>query len=256
MRRRLLTVAARIGSMILLAQGVTAGAAEVRVIATPALSASMAELGPQFERATGHTLVIRYALVVAQKQQIDAGEFDLAIVPSFVLDDAIKGGRIDAHTRATVARVSLSVGVRAGAPKPDLTSIDAFKRAMLNARSLSYVTDEPTGRHLAKGFESLGIAESMKAKTRSEETVARVWEAVASGEVELGFGLASNAVAVRGVELAGSLPRELQYYVTMIAGVGTAARQGDAAKALINYLMAPEAAAVMKAKGMEPGAPR
>lgn len=254
MKLRLLAVAARIGSMILLAQGVTAGAAEVRVIASPGLSAAMAELGPQFERATGHTLAIRYGLVVAQKQQIDAGEFDLAIVPSFVLDDAIKQGKIAADTRTAVARVGLGVGVRAGAPKPDLTSIDAFKRALLNAKSVSYVTDEPAGRHIAKGFESLGIAESMKAKTRSQETVTRVWEAVASGEVELGFGFTSNAVAVRGVELAGSFPPELQYSVMMIAGVGTTARQGDAAKALIKHLIAPEAVAVMKAKGMD--APR
>jgi molybdate transport system substrate-binding protein len=242
-------------ALLMLLVSISAEAAEIRIIASPGLSAAFEVLGPQFERATGHTLAMQYGLIVVQKQQIEAGAFDLAIVPSLVLDDAIKQGKITADTRTPVARVSVGVGVRANTAKPDLTSTDAFKRALLNAKSVSYVTDEPTGRHIAKEFERLGIADAMKAKTKSQETTARVWQAVASGEVELGFGFTSNALSVRGVELAGLFPPELQYSAVLTAGVSVAARQADGAKALIKYLLAPEAAAVMKTKGLEPAAP-
>ncbi len=238
--------------LMLLAQGIAAEAAEIRVIASPGLSAAFGDLGPQFERVTGHTLAIQYGLVVAQNQRINSGEFDLAIVPGFVLDDAIKQGRIAAATRTAVARVDLGVGMRAGAVKPDLASVDAFKRALLNAKSVTYVTDEPAGRTIIKGFERLGIAESMNAKTKSQTNVARVWQAVASGEVELGFGFTSNLLSVRGVELAGPFPSELQYSVEMTAGIGVTAKQADAARVFIKYLLAPEAVAAMKAKGLEP----
>jgi molybdate transport system substrate-binding protein len=126
---------------------------------------------------------------------------------------------------------------------------------MLNAKSVSYVTDDPVGRQIAQGFERLGIADAMKAKTKPRDTVARVWQAVASGEVELAFGLMSIAVSVRGVELAGPFPPELQYSTVMTAGVGIAARQADAAKTLVKYLLTPEAAAVLKAKGRKPAVP-
>jgi molybdate transport system substrate-binding protein len=251
----LLPVVKTAAALLTFLVSISAEAAEIRVIASPGLSTVFGVLGPQFERATGHTLAMQYGLLAAQKQQIEAGAFDVAIIPSSVLDDAIKQGKITAETRTPVARVSLGVGVRADTAKPDLTSLDAFKRTLLNAKSVSYVTDEPTGRHIAMGFERLGIADAMKAKTMSQETTARVWQAVASGEVELGFGFASNALSVRGVELAGPFPPELQYSVVMTAGVGVAARQADGAKALIRYLLAPEAAEVMKEKGMESTAP-
>jgi molybdate transport system substrate-binding protein len=154
-----------------------------------------------------------------------------------------------------VARIGLSVGVRAGAAKPDLTSVEAFKRALVAAKSVAYVADESTGRQIARDFESLGIADAMKLKVKPQDTVARVWQAVASGDVELGFGLTSNLLSAQGVDLAGSFPAEFQYSVVMVAGIGTAAREADAAKALVRYLLAPEAAAVLKAKGLEPSAP-
>ena len=240
------------GLLMLLAQDIAADAGEIRVIASPGLSAAFGDLSPQFERVTGHTLAIQYGLVVAQKQRIELGEFDLAIVPAFVLDDAIKQGTIAANTRTAVARASLGIGVRAGTVKPDLSSVEDFKRALLNAKSVAYVTDEPAGRTIIKGFERLGIAESMNAKTKSQTSVARVWQAVAGGEVELGFGFTSNLLSVQGVEFAGPFPSELQYSVVMTAGIGATAKQADAARVFIKYLLAPEAVAAMKAKGLEP----
>lgn len=238
--------------LMLWAQGFVAEAAEIRVVASPGISAAFAELGPRFERATGHTLTIKYGLIPAQKQQIESGAFDLAIVPSAVLDDAIKNGKIAADTRTSLVRVSLGVGVRAGSVKPDLTSTDTFKRALLNAASVSYVTDEPTGRQITQDFERLGIAGVMKAKTKPQATTTAVWQAVASGEAELGFGFASNAVSVPGVELAGLFPAELQYSTVLASAVGATAQQADPAKALVKYLLSPEAADALMAKGLTP----
>jgi molybdate transport system substrate-binding protein len=219
---------------MLFALGVAAEAAEIRVVSSPGLTAVFKVIGPQFERATGHKLTFQYGLEAAQKQYIQAGDFDLAIVPSRVLDDAIKDGKIAADTRTLVARAGLSVGVRAGAAKPDVAS---------------------TGRQIAKGFESLGIAEIMKAKTKPQKTVTLVWQAVASGDAEIGFSFTSNLLSAPGVELAGPFPAELQYSVVLAAGIGSAARQADAAKSFIKYLLTPEAASVLKAKGLEPPAP-
>jgi molybdate transport system substrate-binding protein len=123
--------------LMLWAQGITAKAAEIRVIASPGLSVVFEKLGPKFERATGHTLAMQYGLVVVQKQQIEAGDFDLAIVPSPVLDDAIKQGKVAADTRTPVARVFLGVGIRVGASSPGLASVDAFRRALLDAKSIT-----------------------------------------------------------------------------------------------------------------------
>ena len=245
-------MAAAIGALVSLVQGGPAVASEIRIVASPGISGVLGQVGPLFERASGHTLAIQYGLVPAQKKQIGSGEFDLAIVPSFVLDEAITQGKIAAGSRATIARALIAVGVRAGAAKRDVSSVDAFKRAMLAAKSVSYVTNEPTGINIAKGFERLGIADAMNAKTKSQDTVQHVWQAVANGDVELGFGFTSNALAVPGVEVAGPFPEELQFPTIMAAGIGSSARQADAAKALIAYLLSPEAAAVIKAKGLEP----
>jgi molybdate transport system substrate-binding protein len=231
-------------------RGVAAEAAEIRIVTSPGLSAVFKVLGPQFERETGNTVSFRYGLQAEQKKQIEAGDFDLAIVPSDVLDGAIKAGKVVAATRIAVARVDLGAGVRAGAAKPDLSSVDAFKRAMLAAQSVAYVADEPTGMQIASDFEKLGIAEIMKAKTKPQKTVALVWKSVASGDAELGFGFASNILSVGGVELAGHFPAELQYFVEMTAGVASAAQAANGAAAFIKYMRTPEAASALKASGL------
>lgn len=168
---------------------IVAEAAEIRVVTSPGLSAVFKVLGPQFERTTRHGLTFRYGLQAEQKKQIEAGDFDLAIVPSDVLDGEVKAGKIVAQTRIPVARVDLGVGVRAGAPKPDLRSVEAFKRAMLAAKSVAYVAEEPTGLQIASDFERLGIAEIMKAKTKPQKTISLVWKAVATGDGGAGIGV-------------------------------------------------------------------
>ena len=254
MKIRLLVAAAKIGFMILLAQGLAAEAAEVKVIAGGGMRAVMDELGPQFERAMGHKLVIWYGHAGSIPRRIKAGEaFDLLVSGSLGLDEYTKQGKIAADTRTGIARVGMGVGARAGAPKPDISSVDAFKRALLNAKSVTYNPEGAPGIHLAGVLERLGIAQQMKAKTKP---VAKgVVQAVADGKAELGFAFTNEVLSVRGAELVGPFPPELQRYTLFTAGVATAAKQPEAAKALIKFLRSPAAVAVIKAKGMEPATP-
>ncbi|OGA53242.1 MAG: molybdate ABC transporter substrate-binding protein [Betaproteobacteria bacterium RIFCSPLOWO2_12_FULL_62_13] len=256
MRTRSFLAAANIGFMILLAQGLAAEAAEVKVVAGSGMRAAWEELAPQFERATGHKIVIWYGVTGTVKRRIGAGEaFDLLVTGSRGLDDYTKQGKINADTRTEIARVGMGVGARAGAPKPDISSVDAFKRALLNAKSVTYNPEGVTGIHLARVFERLGIAEQMKAKSKPQQVTKGALQAVADGEAELAFFLTTTLLAVRGVELVGPFPPELQRYIVSTAGVAAAAEQPEAAKALIKFLTSPAATVVIKAKGMEPAAP-
>ncbi len=256
MKIRSFLAAAKIGSTILLAQGLAAQAAEVKIIAGPALSAVMAELGPQFERATSHKLAIHFELSPGVIRRIEAGEaFDLAIASTATIDDLTKRGKIAAGTRTEIARVGMGVGVRAGARKPDIGSVDAFKRALLNAKSVTYAPEGATGIHLSRVVQRLGIADQVQAKTKPQQSPERAAQAVADGEAELGFAPTNILLSVRGVELVGPFPPELQNYIVFTAGLASAANQPDAAKALIKFLTAPAAIPVFKAKGMEPATP-
>ena len=266
MKMRSSIAAARIGFALLLVQGLAVEAAEVKVIAGVAMSAVWKELGPQFERATGHKLVIWYENAGTIRRRIESGEaFDLAVFGKTLLDEYTKQGKIAADTRTEIARVGMGVGARAGAPQPDISSVDAFKRALLNAKSVTYNPEGGPGIHLAGVFERLGIAEQMKDKNewlertrktpqRSGQSAGRVVQAVADGKAELGFSFTNELLSVRGVELVGPFPPELQRYNLFTAGVATAAEQPEAAKALIKFLRSPAAVAVIKAKGLEPAA--
>jgi molybdate transport system substrate-binding protein len=245
----------RVGFTLLLLTGFAVQAAEIKVIAGVALAPALKELGPQFERMTGHKLAIRYGVLGALKKQLDGGEaFDLAIVPAGLLDGAAKQGKIAEGTRVALVRVGMAVAVRAGAPKPDIGSADAFKRALLNASQVTYPPEGAIGVHLAKVLDQLGISEQVGAKTTPQKTMEAVILALAAGEAELGFAPSPVFAAASGVETVGPFPPELQTYVQLTAGVGAAAAQTDAARALIQHLTSPDAAAVFKAKGFEPAA--
>ena len=244
-----LATAAKFGLIALLAQGVAANAAEVKVMAGAGMSGAFGELVPQFERATGHKIVILYGAGATFKKQIEAGEaFDLVIIDSGEVDDLIKQGKIAGDTRVDIVRAGIGVAVREGAPKPDISSVDAFRNTLLNVKSVTYAS---TSTHLPKVFDRLGIAEQMKGKTKPNALV-RVPQVVAAGEVELAIAGIPTLLSVKGVQVVGLLPAELQNWFVNTAGVSAAAKQPDAAKALIKHLTAPEAAAVIKANGMEP----
>jgi molybdate transport system substrate-binding protein len=252
MRIAPVATAASFGFIALLAQGVAATAAEVNVMAGAGMRGAFGELVPRFERATGHKIVIQYAGGATFRKQIEAGEaFDLVIIDSNEVDDLVKQGKIASDTRVDIVRAGIGVAVREGAPKPDIRSVDAFKSALLNAKSVTYAPEGSTGRHLPKVFERLGIAEQMKAKTKPN-TLVRVPQVVASGEVELAISGIPALLSVKGVRVVGLLPGELQSWFVNTAGISATAKQPAAAKALIKYLATPEAAAIIKAKGMEP----
>jgi molybdate transport system substrate-binding protein len=244
-----------VGFALLLAS-VAVGAAEIKVIAGAALSPALAELGPQFESTTGHKLVIQYGILGTLKKRLASGEsFDLAVVPAGLLNGAAKQGVIDGATRAPIARVGMAVAVRAGSPRPDIGSVDAFRRALLDASILTYPPEGAIGVHLAKVLEQLGIAEQVKSRTKPLKTVELVVPTLAAGEAELGFAPSTVFVGAAGVEIAGPFPPELQSYVELTAGVGAASAQPDAARELIQYLTSPGARAVLRAKGFESVAP-
>lgn len=166
------------------------------------------------------------------------------------MDEWIKSGRIIAETRVNIARSGIGVEVRAGARKPDISSVEAFKRALLDAKSIAYLR-VGSGNYLAGLLERLGIAEAIKSKVTRPETDI-VSELVAKGEVELGMVVITQILTTPGVELVGPLPSEIQSYVVFSAGVSANSKVPDAAKQLMKLLIGPKAIAVIRAQGMEP----
>ena len=242
-------------AIAMLLPAVCAQAAEIRVIASPSVSAILRELGPRFESSTGHKLAASYGLVPMQKQRIEAGDFDLAIVPGEVMKYEVAQGRISAQAYVEIAQTGLGVGIPNGAAKPDLGTLEGFKRTLLDAKSVAYVAKEPSGKQVEQDFESLGIAAAIKSRIISKESTGQVWQAVAGGEAGLGFGFIPNVKSAAGVSFAGPFPRDLQFYTVIAAGVGAAAQQPDAAKAFITYLTGADAGAVFAANGFEPVPP-
>jgi molybdate transport system substrate-binding protein len=229
-----------------------AEAAQVKVWTARALATVLAEVGGRFESATGHTLTVSVDLAPPFVKRARAGEpFDLLITGTGPLEDLIREGRIVADTRQDIARSGIGVAVRAGAPKPDVGSVNAFKRALLGAKSIAYLKDVGSGLHVARVVERLGIAEAIAPRVTRPETDI-VSELVARGEVELGMVVITQILTTPGVELAGPLPAEIQSYVTFTAGVGANAKEARAARELVAFLTGPVAVPVIKAQGMEP----
>jgi molybdate transport system substrate-binding protein len=254
MRIDSLSAVAAVGFAMLLAQGVAA--AEVKVSSVVPLKTSLDQLGPAFERATGHKLMIKYAGSSELIRQLDGGEaFDVALVWPAMIDKLIKQGQVAAGSRADIARVAVGVAVRKGAPKPDISTADALKRTLLNAKSISHSTEGASGTYFKSLLERLGIAADMQPKLRPVEGGPLVVGPVARGEVEMAVITIPFIFADPGAELVGPLPKELQHYVVYTAGVSAAAKQPEAAKALIEHLTTPAAASVIKSKGLEPATP-
>jgi molybdate transport system substrate-binding protein len=238
--------------MLLLAAGSAAQAAEIKVLSGNGARAAITELGARFERASGHKVSIHFEVNSDVKRKIEAGEaFDVAVLNPPVLDELIKQRRILADTRAVIGRSGIGAGVRAGAPHPDISSVAAFKRTLLDVKSVAYPGEGASGKYFVSLVDRLGIAADMKPKMRpmpAETTV----EVVASGEADLVVVVASRIAGVPGVELLGRIPQELQTWIGFTAGVGSGAREPKAAREMIRFFTAPAAAPVLKAMGVEP----
>jgi molybdate transport system substrate-binding protein len=230
---------------------VGAQAAEITVWTSRLIATVLKEVGPQFEQKTGHKLNITTDLGARFLKRIDAGEqFDILVSAPEFMDGLVRGGKIIAETRTPLVRSGIGMEVRAGAPKPDISTVDGFKSALLNAKSIGYLR-EGSGAYLAGMIERLGIAEAIKSKvTRPETDIVSVM--VAKGELELGMTLITQIKTTTGVELVGPLPPELQSYIEFIGGVSVNAKSPTAAKELINFLKGPIAIPVIRTQGMEP----
>jgi molybdate transport system substrate-binding protein len=246
--RRVVAVA----GLLLPALAAQAGAAEIKVFSSTALRGVLNELGPQFEKSSGHKLVFTVGPAAVMKAQIDQGAaFDIAIVTPPLLEALASAGKVDPATRAVIAKSALCVSVRAGAPKPDVGTADALKRTLLGAKSIGFNGQGASRAGVEAMFAKLGIADDLKPKIKLLKVSAP--EAAAEGEVELALSPMSEVLAVSGAQLAGPVPADYQSYLTLSGGVSTASKDPDAAKALIKFLTAPSAAPVLKSKGMEPG---
>jgi molybdate transport system substrate-binding protein len=246
-----IAVAVRMGAAIVLTQAAVAGAAEIRVLCSTGMSSAMSVLVPEFERASGHKLSIAYDTANLLMGRIKGGETaDLAILTGPAIDELAKQGKVGG--RADLARSGVGISVRSGAPKPDIGSVEALKRALLDAKSVAYTTTGASGVYFAGLLERLGIAEQVKAKAKLRPGGA-VGELVARGEAEMAVQQIPELMSVAGTELVGPLPPEVQYVTVFSAGVFAGAKHTEAAQALVKFLSTPAAAQVLKAKGMEPG---
>ena len=244
-------------AMVVMAAGAPRGAAgaEIKVLTAGAFKQVLLALLPDFERATGHKVTVANDTVGALTKRIAGGEaFDVAVLTPKAVDDLAKEGKFVAGSRANLARVGVGVVVKDGTPKPDISSVAAFKQALLAAKSVAYIDPAAggsSGIYVAGLLDKLGIAGEVKPKAKLIPGGA-VAEHVAKGEAELGIHQISEILPVKGVTLVGPLPAEIQNYTVYAAGIGAHAKEGDAAKALIKALSGLAAAEVLKSKGMEP----
>jgi molybdate transport system substrate-binding protein len=252
MKASLAIVTATLGLM-LMSEITGLKAAELKIIAGGSLTGPLNQLTPQFEKATGHKLAIHFDSTPNIVARINSETpFDAVVVPIDVFRDAAAKAHFVSDSIVDIARAGYGVIVRAGAPKPDISSPDALKKTLLAAQSVAFVPASAAGAYLTKVFERLGIGEAMKAKTRAQPMPAQIAPAVAKGEAELGIFLVNVLVAL-GVDLVGTFPAELQHELVFTAAVAAGSKEADAAKAFIDYLRTPAATAIIKAAGMTPG---
>jgi molybdate transport system substrate-binding protein len=212
----------------------------------------LAELLPQFERASGTRVAVSYDPALVMLKRISDGETaDLAILGQAAIDTLAAKGKIAPDSRRTLARCGVGLGVRAGASKPDISSVEALKGALLAAKSICHTTRGASGIHFSRVIELLGIAEEVKAKAVSNEG-GLIGELVVRGEAELAVQQIPELMAVPGLELVGPLPQELQSISVVTAGIFADSLQSAAARALLEFLATPASARVFRAKGLEP----
>ena len=229
-----------------------ASAAEIKVLSTQATEQSYRELVPQFEKATGHKVTTIFTGTLDADKRVAANEqYDLLIMSQSSIDAHVKGGKVVQGSRVDLARSGVAVGVKAGAPKPDISSVDALKRTILNAKSIGYSTG-PSGNYIVTLFERLGVLDQVKPKMKQTATGVFVGSIIANGEVEIGFQQVSELSQYEGVDYVGPLPAEVQNYTTFSSGILSNTKQAEAGRALVRYITSPQAGAVYRKRGMEP----
>jgi molybdate transport system substrate-binding protein len=234
--------------------GIAARAAEIKLLCAVALHPAIDALIPDFEKSSGHKVTVAYGTAGAVADRVEKGEAADIVISSVPMIDRLQAqGKLVAGDRVIIAKVGVGAFVRKGAAKPDISSVDAFKRSMLAARSIAYPDPAgggASGIYVASLLERLGIAAEMKPKTKLS-TLATLYASVASGEIEIGFNQVSEILAQPTIELAGPLPPAIQNYTQFNPGIVTGSGQTDAARAMVTFLSSPAAQTVLKAKGFE-----
>jgi molybdate transport system substrate-binding protein len=232
-----------------------ARADDLKVFSAGAVRAIVTELSEAFRRETGQGVALSFGTVGVTRGKLASGEpVDVVIMTDVAVDDVIRQGAVVVGSRTDIARTGMGVGVREGAPRPDITTPEAFKATLLAAKSLVYVDPAQgatSGIHFKSVLERLGIADAVRGKSQLVPGGYPA-EKVASGEAELVVHQISEIVPVKGVTLIGPLPKEIQNYTTYAAGIATGAKDAAAAKALVKFLSGPRTAELLKSKGMEP----
>ena len=225
--------------------------AEIKVLSSIATREAYLELVPQFERASGHSVSTTWSGTTAIMQRMAAGErYDLVMISSSELEELTRQGKIVAGSRADLAKSGIGIAVRAGAPRPDVSSSAALKQALLAAKTVGY-TSGPSGVYMASLIERMGIAAEVKPKHRTVPSGGTVGTIVASGDAEIGFQQVSELVHIPGIDYIGPLPSDVQCITVFSCGLQTGAPQPDAAKALVAFLTTANARAVMQKHGLE-----
>lgn len=252
---RKFTVAA--GALLLSAVASTAPAkaVEIKVLTSVALTSALNELAPKYEQATGNKLNIGYSLIAdIRKRMLDGETADVIILSRPVMDELGKQDKFASGSIVNVAGTPVALAIRAGAPKPDISTVDALKQTLLAAKSIVYADPAKggaSGVYFAKVIDKLGIAEQLKPKTLLVAG-AQAADVVAKGEAEIGVGQTSEIVPVAGAEVLGPLPGELNSVTLFAAGIGASTQASDAAKSLVAFLTGPVAKPVFSAKGFQP----
>jgi molybdate transport system substrate-binding protein len=230
-----------------------ANAAEIKVLSTQATEQAYRELAPQFEKASGHKLTTIFTGTLDVQKRIAAGEaYDIILMAGPAIDAFIKAGTIVPGSRIDIARSGVGVAVKAGAPKPDISTTEAVKKTLLAAKSIGYSTG-PSGVYLTGLFQRLGVADAIKSKLKQTPTGVFVGNIVASGEAEIGFQQVSELAHFEGVDFVGPLPADIQEITVFSAGLQVGGKEAEAAKAWLKFLTAPAHAAAFTSRGLTPG---
>jgi len=237
--------------LLVVAFAVPLQAAEITVLAGMGIISGVRDLAPAYEKLTGHTVVVRFEQTAAMNEKINSGaQADIAALQPEQIDILIQQGKMVAGTRTNFAAAGVGVAVKAGAARPDISTVEAFKNAMINAKSIGY-SQGGSGLIAAKVMEKLGIADQLKARTKFING-APVAEAVAKNDVEIGLQQINVIIPVEGADYIGPLPKELQDTVRFSAGILAVSKQKELAKAFLNFIASADAGPLLRRSAMEP----
>lgn len=228
------------------------GTKTLRVYTSDGFKPALQAMIPKIEKSLGCKVSPEFDSSKVLQQKIDAGDaFDVAILSTNVIDDLVKNGKIPADTKTSLGRAGIGVGIRAGAPKPNISTPDAMKRTLLDAKSIAFNRDGASAVHINETVEKLGIADKVKPKFMLEVGAGQPQRDVAAGKAEMVITLIPEIADFPGLTLVGPLPSELESYIDFSGGVSAKSQNSAAAEALIKYLSAPSAAATLKSKGVD-----